>query len=281
MPFVLTDAVDATIEGSVKSAGRTVGSVGRAHLDALRGGPEALSVSEHGVTLAVPPQARDAALATVNAMLRQQGTVTGWRDEIFAVVDPRTREPLARIERAATRFWGLLTLGAHANGYLADAGGRPTHLWIARRADTKTTDAGLWDNLVGGGVPAGQSVWQTLLREGFEEAGLTPALMQSARPGSVMRIERDIPAGLQLEDLHGHDLLLPADFVPGNRDGEVQFFECLPIADALALAASSEMTVDASLITLDFALRHGLLPPTDAARLQQSFSCRVGGERKA
>ena len=80
--------------------------------------------------------------------------------------------PLALIERAAARFWGTLTFGAHANGYVADAQGRPTHLWIARRSTHKATDPGKLDNLVGGGVPHGQTPFETLVREGFEEAGL-------------------------------------------------------------------------------------------------------------
>ena len=35
---------------------------------------------------------------------------------------------------------------------------------------------------------------------------------------------------------------------------------CLDVAQALAHAAAGEMTVDAALATLDFALRHRLLP---------------------
>ena len=34
----------------------------------------------------------------------------------------------------------------------------------------------------------------------------------------------------------------------------------MPVAEAIALAAAGEMTVDAALVTLDFALRHRLLP---------------------
>jgi hypothetical protein len=39
------------------------------------------------------------------------------------------------------------------------------------------------------------------------------------------------------------------------------------VAEALALAAGRAMTVDAALVTLDFALRHGLMtaPPAAAA----------------
>ncbi|MDE2275455.1 MAG: NUDIX domain-containing protein, partial [Burkholderiales bacterium] len=175
--------------------------------------------------------------------------------------------PLALIERAAARFWGTLTRGAHATGYVADARGRPQRLWIAQRAATKATDPGLLDNLVGGGVPAGQTPWQALLREGWEEAGLGPATMQSARPGRVLRLQRPLPEGWQCEDLHAYDLALPPDVQPANQDGEVQGFACLPVPQALALAAGPRMTVDAALVTLDFALRHGLLPPPQAAVL--------------
>ena len=195
-----------------------------------------------------------------------------WRDELFAITDPATGRPLAQTERAASRFWGTCTLGAHANGYIAGADGRPTHLWVAQRALTKATDPGMRDNLVGGGVPQGQTPHDTLVREGWEEAGLTPAQMATARPGRVLRLHRDIPEGVQLEDLHSFDLALPAGLVPQNQDGEVAGFECLPVDQALALAAGGAMTVDAELVTLDFALRHRLLPAAEAARLALALS---------
>jgi 8-oxo-dGTP pyrophosphatase MutT (NUDIX family) len=219
------------------------------------------------VTLLAPPATRDASLATLNAALREQGLVRAWRDELFTITDPASGRVLARTERAASRFWGTLTVGAHATGYVADAAGRPTHLWIAQRSFTKATDPGCYDNLVGGGVPAGQTPHEALLREGWEEAGLTPAQMQAAQPGSVIRLQRNVAEGLQVEDLHSWDLALPAGVTPYNQDGEVQAFECLAVAEALARAAGSAMTVDASLVTLDFALRHGLLPGDQAQRL--------------
>jgi 8-oxo-dGTP pyrophosphatase MutT (NUDIX family) len=236
------------------------GSVARQHLHALAAWPGVLTLDVHGVTLGAAAAERDAVLAAINHALRLQGLVRGWRDESVSI--PSLDEPglvLARTERAAARFWGTLTLGTHATGWVADRSGRPGRLWIARRAFDKATDPGMLDNLVGGGVPAGQTPWQALLREGWEEAGLTPAQMAQARPGRVLRLQRDIEEGLQLEDVHSHDLQLPPGLVPCNQDGEVAGFECLPVDEALALAAGAEMTVDASLVTLDFALRHGLL----------------------
>ena len=55
------------------------------------------------------------------------------------------------------------------------------------------------------------------------------------------------------------DLPMPLGLTPRNQDGEVAGFELLPVADALACASGSGMTVDAALVTLDFALRHGLM----------------------
>ncbi len=237
--------------------GLAVGSVARTDLHALQAWPQWLSLQDHGVALTAAD--RDAALATINASLRQQGLVRAWRDECYTIRDPASGRHLARTERAASRFWGTLTQGAHANGYVADAQGRPTHLWIARRSPTKATDPGLLDNLVGGGVSDGQTPHETLVREGWEEAGLTPAQMAAARAGRVIRLHRDIPEGLQLEDLHSFDLQLPADVLPLNQDGEVAGFDLMPVAQALAIAASEQMTVDAALVTLEFAFRHGLL----------------------
>jgi len=247
--------------------GVPVGSVARQHLAALHAWPSLLQVQGDTLLMQGDIAALQAALHEINTALRLQGLILAWRDEPFPLFDPVSLVPLARMERAATRFWGTLTLGAHATGYVADASGRPTHLWIAQRSMSKATDPGKFDNLIGGGVPDGQAPWQTLLREGWEEAGLDKARVSSAQAGSVLALRRDIPEGLQHEWLYSYDLVMPQGLVPHNQDGEVAGFECLPVADALALAAGSAMTVDAALVTLDFALRHALLPQPTAHTL--------------
>jgi 8-oxo-dGTP pyrophosphatase MutT (NUDIX family) len=244
---------------------RAVGTVARAHLAALRAWPRFVAVDAHGVTLVAAD--RDAALAEMHTALRAQGLIRAWRDEAITLLDPRTHEVLATMERAAARFWGTLTLGAHANGYAADRQGRPVSLWIAQRAFEKATDPGLFDNLIGGGVPAGQTPLEALQREGWEEAGLSPTQMQGAVPAGVLRLHRDVAEGRQLEDLHAYDLALPHTAQPHNQDGEVAGFQLLPVAEALNLAASGAMTVDAALVTLDFGRRHGLLPAAEAQAL--------------
>lgn len=247
--------------------GVVVGSVALAHRDVLRAWAPRLRVDDDAVTLAVPPAERDEALDTINAALREQGLIRAWRDETYPLPHPTTLRPLARLERAASRFWGTLTFGAHANGWVAGADGRPAALWIAQRSYAKATDPGAHDNLVGGGVPQGQTAFETLVREGWEEAGLAPEVMRHARPGRIIRLQRDIPEGLQFEWIHAFDLQLQPGQVPVNQDGEVHAFTLQPMSDALAIAAGSTMTTDAALVTLDFALRHRLLPPAEGERL--------------
>ena len=247
--------------------GRAVGSVDRAHLQALAAWPQWVRVGSAEVELIADD--REAALATINASLHRAGLVRAWRDETFALSDPETGQRLAGMERAACRFWGTLTLGAHANGYVANAQGRPSHLWIARRSLSKATDPGLLDNLIGGGVADGQTPLEALVREAWEEAGLSPAQIESAQQGPVLRLHRDVAEGLQLEDLHTFDVALSPGLQPVNQDGEVAGFECLPVQQALAEAAGSGMTVDAALVTLDFALRHRLLEPAISDLLSQ------------
>mgnify|MGYP006372217229 FL=1 len=254
-----------------------LGSVARDHAPSLARWPQWFDLDDGSVTLRAAHEIRTTALAEVNARLRAAGLITAWRDETYPMLHALGAPPVALIERASARFWGTLTFGAHCNGCVADAAGRPTHLWIARRAAHKPTDPGKLDNLVGGGVPHGQSPFEALVREGDEEAGLDARTMRRARPGRIIAIRCDVAEGFMHEQIHGYDLLLADDVVPVNRDGEVQSIQRLPVAEAIECAAAGEMTVDAALVTLDFALRHALLDAADAAALARRVQPLLSG----
>lgn len=251
--------------------GPVLGSVALGHLEALQEWPDAFELlravdgAPRVLVLRLPAPARDARLAQIHARLREDGLITAWRDEPYPLRD-RSGGEHGIVERAASRFWGMLTLGAHCNGYVGDAAGRPTHLWIAQRSLTKPTDPGRLDNLIGGGVPAGQSPREAVVREGWEEAGLAPPQMAGLAAGGLIDLECDIAEGRQHERLHVFDLALPAGFTPRNLDGEVAAHRLMPVAEALARAAAGELTTDAALATLDFAIRHGLLEPAPTER---------------
>jgi 8-oxo-dGTP pyrophosphatase MutT (NUDIX family) len=281
VPFVLVEPAADDRSAGVE---HVLGSVAIAHLEALRAFPDAFEplpggtasrggtgAAPRALALRLPAAGRDARLAEIHAVLHRRGLIRGWRAERYPLRDRLGREH-GSIERAASRFWGLLTVGAHCNGYVADAAGRPTHLWIARRSQAKATDPGRLDNFVAGGVAQGQTPAAALVREAWEEAGLVPEQLAGRVRGSVVEVDCDVAEGRQHEHIHVFDLALPGDFLPRNIDGEVAEHRLMPLDEAYARAAAGELTTDAALATFDFAWRRGPIEPSLASEAQtQAF----------
>lgn len=243
------------------------GSVAERDVPALLAGwPAWFERRPEGVWAHLPALTRAQHLDEVNRQLHAQGRIRAWREEPYPLLSEQGAL-LAVMERASARFWGALTFGAHCNGYVAGPDGRPSHLWVARRADDKPTDPGMLDNMIGCGVPHGQTPRQAVVREAWEEAGLRPEQLAGLCPGGVLNIACDIREGWQHEWLYAFDLAMPGGLTPVNQDGEVAEHRLWPLDEALQAAASGRMTLDASLATLDFALRHQLLDAASAARL--------------
>jgi hypothetical protein len=74
--------------------------------------PRRVSLAEALAT----PAARTEALGRVAAQLRDEGLVTGWRDEPYEIYAETSGEPLARIERAAVKRFGIRGRAVHVNG---------------------------------------------------------------------------------------------------------------------------------------------------------------------
>lgn len=243
--------------------GRQVGWLPRRHADILAamsgdliGDMSGPADGQGAVTLlpgCTDAEARSAALATLARQLADAGHVRGWRNELFAVTPALDATPFAVIERAVARFLGLLTFASHMNGIVE--GQRA--LWISRRSPAKAVDPDMWDNLVAGGMPAGSDPLETVVRECDEESGIPPALARRVEAHGVIDVLREIPEGVQWERVYVYDLLLPPDFVPHNRDGEVAEHRLIGPEALLAIMADLAMTVDATLVTLDTLRRRG------------------------
>jgi isopentenyldiphosphate isomerase len=189
---------------------------------------------------------RSEALQAVLVRARNEGLLTGWRDERFSFwhADCATPEPLRpaflNVERSGFRWLGMRSHAVHVNGFLPDG-----RLWCARRALSKATDPGLLDNVTAGGLPSGENVQDCVRRELAEEAGLfnlQGLVLQAAGSVRTLRLE---PQGWHDEIVHVFNLTLSPDFVPQNQDGEVAEFMCLEPAQVLAYALASAFTVDA------------------------------------
>jgi 8-oxo-dGTP pyrophosphatase MutT (NUDIX family) len=206
---------------------------------------------------------RSEALERVARSLAADGLLTAWRDERYAVAPEFGAPPWFELERAAARFFGIRTYAVHVNGLVRRD--REVLMWIARRSPDKAIDPGMLDNLVGGGIAAGQSVATTAVKEAWEEAGIAASLAALAQPAGAVHLCRGQPDGLQRETIFVHDLWLPAHFVPAGQDGEAVEHRLASLRDVGALVANDDgpdvVTADAALVMLDCLLRHGAIAP--------------------
>lgn len=177
--------------------------------------------------------------------LRQEGFIDAWRDEPLELRPDPQAAALAHVDRCVVRALGITTYSVHLNGHTADG-----RLVIARRAAHKRVDPGLWDNLAGGIVIAGESVRDALVREAHEEAGLDLKGM-SLQQGASIQVRRPISEGTLAEFVHVFDVDLPPGTQPSNLDGEVERFETRSIPSVLVAIERGEFTVEAALATLD------------------------------
>ncbi len=205
-------------------------------------------------------QADNLALADALQNMAQQwhrlGLLSGWRNEPFDVRNP-AGQTLFALERAAFRPLGLASRAVHINGLVHTAGG--WRFWIARRSPFKAVDPNKLDNLVGGGIASGESVHTAMLREGFEEAGLSETVLTPLQAQSVQHSLRAVSRGLHREWLHIFDAVLPEDVLPQNQDGEVAEFMQLTLAEVVAAMLDKRFMNDALLATLDMFERLNLL----------------------
>jgi 8-oxo-dGTP pyrophosphatase MutT (NUDIX family) len=224
-------------------------------------------------------QARSDALDTVARALAEDGRLTRWRNERYAVAPVPGVASLFLLERAAARYFGIATQAAHLNAITSRDGERC--MWIARRSVSKSIDPGLLDNLVGGGIATGATIAGTIVKEAWEEAGIPQELAATARLAGAVHIFRAQPDGIQDETIHVHDVDLPAEFTPVNQDGEVSAFRLETIARVAELAGNDSVedvvTADAALVIVDWLLRHGQVPQPAFAQLDRLRSAGPPG----
>lgn len=232
--------------------GHAVGWVRPAVAEALLG-YDAARVRRDGEALHIRSEGdlagRCALLQDWAVALKRDGLLLNWRDEAMQL--DRDGAPFLIMERAAFRTLGLRTPSVHMNGWVAHPDG--ARLWVAQRSTHKFVDPGKLDNLVGGGLAAGESATVGLAREAWEEAGL--AFRRAPEPRTRLFIHRRIGEGVQDECIQVHDVWLPAHWQPANQDGEVAGARLLALDEALPLLLAGEFTWDAGLVVLDGLLR--------------------------
>lgn len=270
MPLIdrVRDAAHLDPDGLVPFvvAGNAVGLVHTDTAGRLAAWPEVFAVDDTALVLSpdlATAAQRSAAVATVLAALRDEGLMSGWRDELYPVFANPDDPPLLSIERAAAVLFGILTVAVNLNGYVEAAEGGLS-LWLQRRSASKPISPGKLDVLVSGGLPVGADPFENLVKECAEEAGIEEALARRAQFVGTVGFRTRRPDGIH----HGHylnyDLALPPDFTPDNRDGEVEAFYLWPADRVIdVLSHSEDVAFDSALVIIDFLIRHGAIGRDD------------------
>lgn len=194
-----------------------------------------------------------------------------WRGEAFDVRATPNGSVLAQLDRGAIPSFGVVAVGVHVNGLVHRPDG--LRVWIARRAADKLLDPGKLDHITAGGVPAGLTPEQTLIKEAEEEAAIPPDLACRARQVATIGYAMERPEGLRRDRLHCYDLELPADFVPQAVDGEVAAFELWPIDRVLeTVRDTDDFKFNVNLVLIDLLLRLGLFPADETRRLRTALA---------
>ncbi len=228
-----------------------VGWVRRDFAARLAAFPE-IAATADGVVLTDPE-----ALPAIARHLSDAGCYR-WRREEFDIRAEPDGPVLARLDRGALPSFGVLAVGVHVNGLVRRAGG--LHVWIARRAADKALDPSKLDHIVAGGVPAGLTPAETLVKEAQEEAEIPPSLAHQAIPVGTIAYAMERPEGLRRDRLHCYDLELPNDFSPRAADGEVEAFELWPIERVMqAVRDTDAFKFNVNLVLIDLFRRLGLV----------------------
>ncbi|GBN58793.1 Nudix hydrolase 24, chloroplastic [Araneus ventricosus] len=185
-------------------------------------------------------------------------TLAGWRNECYDVSSKFGDVPVMKMERSATCLFGIKRCGVHVNGYVKNADGSKS-VWIQKRACTKPTWPGKFDNLVSGGFSVGMTVLECVRKEAQEEASLTDTLLNSMIPAGVVSFMFEDERGIFPETIFVFDLEIPSDFIPINSDNEVESFHLLSIDELKRIIVTDDFKLTSSLIALDFLVRHGYL----------------------
>ena len=80
------------------------------------------------------------------------------------------KKELFVLERSLVEYLGIRGYGVHLIAYVRTLKSKKVKVWIPLRSANKRIEPNKLDNTVAGGISAGETVYQALIREGFEEA---------------------------------------------------------------------------------------------------------------
>ncbi len=172
-----------------------------------------------------------------------------------------------RLERFAADLFGITARGAHLTVYTMTKDGM--RIWVPRRSPSLFTYPGKLDTTVAGGVSAGETPMQNIIREAQEEASLPAELIQKGirTTGLLTYISYELekPGGNEScvvpDMIYVFDLEVALDVIPVPEDGEVKEFYLMSLQEIKEALATGEFKTNSAVVMLDFFIRHGIITP--------------------
>ncbi|ABN66893.2 thiamine pyrophosphokinase [Scheffersomyces stipitis CBS 6054] len=201
----------------------------------------------------------------------------GWRNELYTVFNP-SHTPYVQIERAFSVLTGVVTYGAHLTGYVPPEKSEngKLKLWIPRRSSTKPTYPGMLDNTVAGGLGYPHGIWETVVKEAYEEAGLDEDFVVSHTKGagvlSYMYVTSDGRVQPEVEYIYDLAFDNETEVVPSPVDGEAEYFSLMDVDEVLERVKNKEFKPNCGIVIFDFLIRHGYITPENEPNYHEIVS---------
>eukprot|EP00751_Fragilariopsis_kerguelensis_P006421 CAMPEP_0170795890 /NCGR_PEP_ID=MMETSP0733-20121128/24452_1 /TAXON_ID=186038 /ORGANISM="Fragilariopsis kerguelensis, Strain L26-C5" /LENGTH=379 /DNA_ID=CAMNT_0011145983 /DNA_START=11 /DNA_END=1151 /DNA_ORIENTATION=- len=198
---------------------------------------------------------------------------------VLSEVDRGEGEIIASVNRMAAPFLGVTSVGIHLLCYICDSNNNNKSLWLAQRASNKSKYPLYWDPTVAGGQPVDINLFQNVIKEAGEEAGINPeSVIQNAISTGCLSQMTCKPNGTCMKQSLYYTWDMQVDretFVPKSVDGEVANFE-LSTAEELEneVRYGNRLRPAMILVVTDFLMRHGIITPDnepDFAKIQTAI----------
>ena len=183
--------------------------------------------------------------------------VTG---ENFPCVASLGKKELFVLERSLVEYLGIRGYGVHLIAYVR-TGKSNIKVWIPIRAANKKVEPNKLDNTIAGGISAGETVYQALIREGFEEASFKKKILNRAvQAGTINYIWRNKKFSLRRDTLFLFDLEISNKILPENNDGEVSKFNLYSSTKIIEkIKNTNDFKKNCALVLTSFFIRRGLI----------------------
>lgn len=175
---------------------------------------------------------------------------------------------LAHVNRALAPYLGVDSVGVHLNCYVRQ-NNVIQGVWLAKRASTKSHHPNYWDTTVAGGQPHNLSLYDNIVKEAHEEAGVpaewlrndasNKAFSDHTHDPLTMTTAKEDGSCMKRSFYYSFDLEVRDEWQPTPVDGEVQEFKLYSMEEL-----NNELRFGESLrpamraVLLDFMIRHGL-----------------------